>query len=244
MYSRMDRKAGRVSDHERIAAMSLHQITAMHGQPGLRFRFVHETARLSTHDECIKAERALALAANLHHGDRRQNEPYINHPLRVTLRIICHYNVFDTDVICAALLHDTVEDHADRLSTDGRQGALHVLAEQFGQRVATLVAAVTNPIYAPRSDKHTQYAEHVVTSLTACPWARVIKVSDFTDNAVGLHYTTGTKATRLSRKYAPLVPIIQDLIDRPDTPLAADVKDRIRVQLHRAANRCAQTERR
>jgi len=70
----------------------------------------------------------------------------------------------------------------------------------------------------------------------------VIKVSDFTDNAVGLHYTTGARAARLARKYAPLVPVIQDLIDRTDTPLAADVKNHIRRQLNRAAARCAQSE--
>jgi (p)ppGpp synthase/HD superfamily hydrolase len=229
---------------ERITEMPLHQLTAIHGEPGLRLRFAHEAARLGSDDDCAKAERALTLATDLHRNDRRQDEPYINHPLRVALRIICHYDVLDTDVICAALLHDTVEDHVDRLSTNGRQGALHVLAEQFGQRVAGLVSAVTNPIYDPSRDKHTQYSEHVVTSLTPCPWARVIKVSDFTDNAVGLHYTTGAKVTRLAHKYAPLVSILQDLIDRPDTPLAADVKDHIRDQLHRAADRCAQTERR
>jgi len=146
---------------ERIAEMPLHQITATHGEPGLRFRFAHETARLGGDYERAKAERALALATDLHHGDRRQDEPYIKHPLRVALRIICHYNVLDADVICAALLHDTVEDHADRLSADGRPGGLHVLAEQFGPRTAALVSAVTNPVYDPNRDKHTQYAEHV-----------------------------------------------------------------------------------
>jgi len=187
----------------------------------------------------MKSEQGLALAADLHHHDRRQDEPYINQPLRVALRVICHYNVQDADVICAALLHDTVEDHADRLSTEGRQDALHVLADQFGPRVADLVSAVTNPVYDPNRDKHAQYADHVVTALAQNPWARVIKASDFTDNAGGLHYTTGAKAARLARKYTPLVPMLQDLVDRPDTPLAADVKDQIRHQLNRAADRCA-----
>jgi (p)ppGpp synthase/HD superfamily hydrolase len=222
-----------------IAAMSLHQITATYGEPGLRLRFAHETAQLRSAEDRTKSEQALALATDLHHRDRRQDEPYINHPLRVALRIICHYNVLNADVICAALLHDTVEDHADHLSAEGRQGALHVLAEQFGPRVADLVSAVTNPVYDPNHDKHAQYADHVVTALAQNPWARVIKVSDFTDNAVGLHYTTGAKAARLARKYAPLVTTLQDLVNLPDTPLAADVKDHIGHQLNRAADRCA-----
>jgi (p)ppGpp synthase/HD superfamily hydrolase len=228
--------------YAQIAGMPLHQITAIYGEPGLRLRFADETASLGSVRERARVERALTLAADLHHGDRRQDEPYINHPLRVALRIICHYHVLDTDVICAALLHDTVEDHADHLSTDGRPGALQALAGQFGPRVADLVAAVTNPAYYPNRDKHAQYAERVVTSLTINPWARVVKVSDFTDNAVGLHYTTGAKAARLARKYAPLVPILQNLIDHPNTPLATDVKHHIRRQLNRAADRCAQSE--
>ncbi len=226
--------------HERIAAMPLHQITAIHGEAGLRIRFAYETNRLGSDDDRIKVSRALAVAADLHHGDRRQNEPYINHPLRVALRIICHYDILDEDVICAALLHDTVEDHHASLSSGGQPGALEVLTGRFGLRVASLVAAVTNPIYDPSRDKNAQYVEHVGTSLTASPWARVVKVSDFTDNAVGLHYMTGAKPARLASKYAPLIPILQDLVDRPDTPLTTGTKDRIRAQLGRAADRCGQ----
>jgi hypothetical protein len=37
----------------------------------------------------------------------------------------------------------------------------------------------------------------------------VLKVSDLTDNGVGLIYTTGPRAARLARKYAPLVPSSQ-----------------------------------
>ena len=51
---------------------------------------------------------------------------------------------------CAALLHDTVEDHAAEIAPGGRQQeALAVLAAQFGQRTASLVAAVTNPDWDP-----------------------------------------------------------------------------------------------
>jgi hypothetical protein len=46
----------------------------------------------------------------------------------------------------------------------------------------------------------------------------VLKVSDLTDNGVGLIYTTGPRAARLARKYAPLVPVLTGLIARPDTP--------------------------
>jgi (p)ppGpp synthase/HD superfamily hydrolase len=226
-------------DHWRIATMSLHEITAVYGELGLRIRFAHEEKRLASYDDRIKVNRALVLAGDLHADDRRQSEPYINHPLRVALRIMCHYGVLDADVICTALLHDTVEDHADDLSADGRFGALAILAARFGRPVAVLVAAVTNPECEACHDPHGRYLGHVAVSVAAYPWARVVKVSDFTDNGVGLHYTTGAKAVELARKYAPLVPILKDLVARPDTPLVGDVKARIQTQLDTATKRFA-----
>jgi Type IV secretory system Conjugative DNA transfer len=154
-------------------------------------------------------------------------------------RIVCHYDVRDADIICVALLHDSVEDHADELSPAGRPGAFAMLAACFGPRVADLVAAVTNPIYTPENDEHDQYREHVAATLAAHPWARVIKAADFTDNGVGLIYTTGPKVAKLARKYAPLVPVLADLIARPDTPLTCHVKARILRQLGSAQERFA-----
>jgi hypothetical protein len=114
-----------------------------------------------------------------------------------------------------------------------------VLAGRFGDRTAELVAAVTNPIWEPGRDKHEQYREHVTASLTASPWARVIKASDFTDNAVGIIHTTGPKLSLLASKYSPLVPALRELILRPDTPLNADVKNMITGQLDSAQGRFA-----
>ena len=71
------------------------------------------------------------------------------------------------------------------------------------------------------------------------PAARVVKVSDFTDNAVGLFHTTGPRLTELAGKYRPLVPVLRELVLRPDTPLEPDVKDMIAAQLDGAENRFA-----
>jgi hypothetical protein len=101
------------------------------------------------------------------------------------------------------------------------------------------VAAVTNPEYEPGRDTREQYREHVAASLDTSPCARVIKISDFTDNGAGLIHTTGPRLEKLAAKYAPLVPVLRELIARPDTPLADDVKASIRDQLDRAAERFA-----
>lgn len=222
-----------------LAAMPLHTITEVHGEAGLRERFAVEIEGFPATDR-RRAEQALELSARLHAADRRQREPYVNHLLRVAIRIICYYHVSDADVVCAALLHDAVEDHAAELAPAGSQReALGVIAGQFGSRVAEFVGAVTNPEWQPGQDVHEQYREHVAVSLEASPWARVIKASDFTDNGVGLFYTTGPRLSRLARKYAPLVPILAGLIARPDTPLDADVKARVLTQLAHAGQRFA-----
>jgi len=234
-----DRADMTTAERRLLAAMPLHAITALHGEAGLRERFAIEIASFSDDDQ-RRAARALELAARLHAGDRRQREPYVNHLLRVAIRIITYYGVRDADVICAALLHDTVDDHARELAAAGsQQAAIAALAAQFGDRVAELVAAVTNPPHEPGRDRHEQYREHVAASLQASPWARVIKASDFTDNGVGLIHTTGPRLDRLAGKYAPLVPVLAELIARADTPLGDDAKTRILSQLDRARQRFA-----
>ncbi len=237
-----------------LATMPLHAITSTYGEAGLRERFAAEAAALSEADRRT-VQRALDLASRLHAADRRDAEPYVNHLLRVAIRIMSpsHYGVRDADVISAALLHDAVEDHAAELSggggqqpgdgsqpgDGGRQAALAALAAGFGPRVADLVAAVTNPVYAPGRDPHQQYRQHVADSLRRDPWARVIKASDFTDNGAGLVHFSGPGLRRLAGKYAPLVPVLRELISMPDTPLDAAVKQRILAQLDRAAARFA-----
>jgi hypothetical protein len=50
-------------------------------------------------------------------------------------------------------------------------------------------------------------------------------------------YTTGALATKSARRYAPLVPVLADLITRPDTPLTTQAKARIIRQLDTATKR-------
>jgi (p)ppGpp synthase/HD superfamily hydrolase len=228
-----------------LMSMPLHAVTEMYGESGLRQRFAAEIADFDPAARATLSD-ALELAARLHAQDRRTREPYLNHPLRTAIRIICYYQVRDVDVLVAALLHDAVEDHPDLLAgpdapdlteADLTEAALAELARRYTPRVADLVRAVTNPAHEPGRDRFEQYREHVAESLEANPWARVIKVSDFTDNGVGLIHTDPSRHVRLATKYAPLVPVFRDLIARPDTPLSDDVKRHILGQLDSAEER-------
>jgi (p)ppGpp synthase/HD superfamily hydrolase len=228
-----------------LLSMPLHAITEVYGEAGLRERFRLEVEQFPAAERARLVE-ALDLAARLHADDRRVREPYLNHLLRVAIRIIRYYGVHDVDVLAAALLHDAVEDHPSELGglsrgthTELTEAALAELARRFNPRVAELVRSVTNPEYDPERDRHEQYRAHVAESLERDPWARVIKVSDFTDNGVGVVHTTPDKATSAATKYRPLVPKLRELVGRPDTPLSIQAKDHILDQLDLAEERFA-----
>jgi (p)ppGpp synthase/HD superfamily hydrolase len=228
-----------------LLSMPLHAITEVYGEPGLRERFLLEVDGFPP-DERAQLVAALDLAAKLHADDRRVREPYLNHLLRVAIRIIRYYGVRDVDVLTAALLHDAVEDHpaelgmlAEGTHSELTEAAIAELARRFNPRVAELVRSVTNPEYDPERDRHEQYRAHVAASLENDPWARVIKVSDFTDNGVGVVHTTPAKAYSSATKYRPLVPKLRELVGRPDTPLSVAAKDHILDQLDLAEERFA-----
>jgi (p)ppGpp synthase/HD superfamily hydrolase len=226
-----------------LLVMPLHAITEIHGEDGLRRRLTLELHRLPAAHRRVVAD-AADWAAQLHAGQRRTREPYLNHLLRVTLRILCYYRITDPDLLVAALLHDSVEDQpwamTGRPTSHGpppRDQAFAALAARHGLRVTRLVTAVTNPEHQAGGDRTRQYIDHLATALIDQPWARVIKLSDFTDNGVGIIHTVGPKVERSARKYTGAVPVLRELLDRPDTPLAPAVKDHIHRQLDLAEQR-------
>jgi hypothetical protein len=146
--------------------------------------------------------------------------------------------VRDADVICAALLHRRGRGPRRGASRGRRTGRCPGRAGRAVRRPRGRAGGVCHqPPHEPGRDRHDQYREHVAASLETSPWARVIKASDFTDNGVGLIHTTGPRADRLADKYAPLVPVLADLIARPDAPLSDGAKERILGQLDRARQR-------
>ncbi len=82
-----------------------------------------------------KIERAYKYACMLHEGQfRKSGEPYVTHPLSVAV-IVAELEL-DTDSICAALLHDTLEDCKDKTSVEE-------IKSLFGQQVTELVEGLT-----------------------------------------------------------------------------------------------------
>ena len=106
-----------------------------------------------------KIKRAFEYAKSLHDGQfRLSGEPYISHPVAVSV-IVCELGL-DTDSICSALLHDVVEDCADKTS-------LETVAKMFGKEVAMLVDGLTKIVQMQVADKEEAQIENIRKMLLA-----------------------------------------------------------------------------
>lgn len=113
--------------------------------------------------------RALSFAADKHRDQRRKDDhgsPYINHPIAVA-RVLCEEaGVTDAAVLCAALLHDTVED-TDTSSEE--------LDTQFGAEIRGIVMEVTDDKRLPKEERKRLQVEHAAGISHA---AKLIKLAD------------------------------------------------------------------
>ena len=144
---------------------------------------------------------AYEFAAKAHAGQKRSSgQDYIIHPLAVSY-ILLELGM-DTDTICAALLHDVVED------TDA---TLDDLKKRFGQDVALLVDGVTKLSKIPTSTKEEQAAENIRKILLAMSQdirVMIIKLADRLHNMRTLRYRPLDKQRNVALEtmniYAPI----------------------------------------
>ena len=183
----------------------------------LVFELDRESARVMQHRGCELITSAATMASFLHRNQTRMvrgdlpKVPYIEHPLRVALRLI-RWGIDNEELIAAALLHDIVEDcSAELLEHFGRpedhDDANACLARLYGCAVADLVRRVTNP-----TDGST-YQEHLEELAGSSSIALLIKASDLKDNAGSIQHQLGHGKDRcllkMLRKYLPSVAVIR-----------------------------------
>ena len=119
-------------------------------------------------------DRAIAYATVAHKGQKRKytGAPYIGHPLEVMgiVRTVPH----TTEMLMAAVLHDTVEDTAATLDD---------IDKQFGSVVRSLVSDLTDisdPEDGNRALRKAKDREH---SVSASAQAQTIKYADLIANS-------------------------------------------------------------
>ena len=113
--------------------------------------------------------RALAFAAFKHRDQRRKDaeaSPYINHPIALANLLVNEAAVADPVVLCAAVLHDTIEDTCTT--------AVELQAE-FGAEVTTIVLEVTDDKSLPHPERKQRQIEHAPA---LSPGAKLVKLAD------------------------------------------------------------------
>jgi guanosine-3',5'-bis(diphosphate) 3'-pyrophosphohydrolase len=132
-----------------------------------------ETVTMTETTDLKVLARALAFAAQKHRDQRRKGaeaSPYINHPIALFDHLVNVGSVEDTGILCAALLHDTIED------TETTQAEL---TEHFGALISGIVAEVTDDKTLPKPERKIRQIEHAPHLSTR---ARAVKLADKTCN--------------------------------------------------------------
>ncbi len=144
-------------------------------------------------------QKAYEIAERMHEGQtRKSGDPYITHPLAVAT-ILAELGM-TAPTLCAALLHDTVED------TDY---TLEALRADFGDEVRQLVDGVTKLDKVKYGDSaQSETIRKMVVAMSRDIRVLVIKLADRLHNMRTLRYLRQDKQERIAREtieiFAPL----------------------------------------
>jgi GTP diphosphokinase / guanosine-3',5'-bis(diphosphate) 3'-diphosphatase len=113
--------------------------------------------------------RALAFAARKHSDQRRKDHaasPYINHPIALIEVLCTEAGITEPNVLCVALLHDTVED---------TETTPEELTAVFGPWIASIVLELTDDKALPKAERKRSQVERAGR---ASREARLVKLAD------------------------------------------------------------------
>lgn len=123
----------------------------------------------TTPNEIQLLVRAIAFASEKHSAQRRKDvaeSPYINHPIALVDVLANEGNVTNIETLCAAALHDTIEDTATTADE---------LNSIFGEKITSIVLELTDDKSLPklaRKEKQIEHAPH------CSPEAKIVKLAD------------------------------------------------------------------
>jgi guanosine-3',5'-bis(diphosphate) 3'-pyrophosphohydrolase len=132
---------------------------------------------------------ALAFAAHKHKDQRRKDvaaSPYINHCIAVANVLVREGEVDDPITVCAALLHDTIED---------TETTADELREMFGAEIRDIVLEVSDDTSLERMERKRLQVEHAAHISSR---AKLVKLADKICNIfdVADHPPSGWSLTR------------------------------------------------
>jgi GTP pyrophosphokinase len=157
----------------------------------------------SMHSQRVELiERAYHLAKQAHHGVRRlSGEPYMIHPLSVARIVVKEIGLGSTS-ICAALLHDVVED-TDYTTED--------IERMFGPKIASIVEGLTKlsgGVFADKAMKQAENVRKLVLTMSEDIRVMLVKLADRLHNMRTLAAQRPEKQRKIAAEtqyiYAPM----------------------------------------
>ncbi|MCS6999544.1 MAG: HD domain-containing protein [Bacteroidota bacterium] len=125
--------------------------------------------------ELNKVVSAYEMAESVHEGQvRRDGSPYFFHCSRVCKILIEELGITDTDVLCAALLHDVLED-SEEITRD-------IIAYNFGEYCAYIVETLTKDLERQEYDREAVEHEHLERLRHASDDCLIIRLAARLDN--------------------------------------------------------------
>ena len=147
-------------------------------------------------------ERAFNFARNAHRGVRRRSgEPYIMHPISVA-RIVCEEIGLGSTSICAALLHDVVED---------TEYTVEDIRNIFGDKIAQIVEGLTKisgSFFGSKDSAQAENYKKLLLTMSEDIRVILIKIADRLHNMRTLNSMSANKQLKIAGEtlyiYAPL----------------------------------------
>lgn len=157
--------------------------------------------------ELNKVISAYEMAEHVHQFQiRSDGSPYFYHATRVAKILIDELQIYDADVIAAALLHDVLED-SEYLTPA-------VLQYNFGPYVAYIVEVLTKDLELQKIDPHTVEKEHIQQLKNSSSDCLIIRLAAKLDNFRSLRYNLKKNPFRYiqetAKYYFPLAENSQD----------------------------------
>ena len=157
----------------------------------------------SMHSQRVELiDRAYHLAKQAHNGVRRlSGEPYMMHPLSVARIVVREIGLGSTS-ICAALLHDVVED-TDYTTED--------IERMFGPKIASIVEGLTKlsgGVFADKAMKQAENVRKLVLTMSEDIRVMLVKLADRLHNMRTLAAQRPEKQRKIAAEtqyiYAPM----------------------------------------
>jgi RelA/SpoT family (p)ppGpp synthetase len=172
--------------------------------PGLRgvgFRRLSAKLEYLTDEQRSKINRAFEFGARAHRGQTRASgQPYISHPVAVAA-IVAELHL-DTESICAALLHDVIED---------TPMSAEQIRSEFGNDVANIVEGVSKLdqlSFHSRGDVQVESFRKMMLAMVEDIRVILVKLADRLHNMRTLDALPSDKRVRIAKEtleiYAPI----------------------------------------